>query len=106
MGSKRGIFQELCIVQPPKKRWKGRLLEFNMPMIFNQIVSPEAAGLGTTDPDPVSLTVIPYLLLCDAIPGSDGECFIAGDCGSDAGVLKRLCDLICVHTSGSPVFLE
>ena len=48
----------------------------------------------------MSLAVLPDLLLGDAIPGGDGECFIAGDRGSDAGVLKRLCDLIGVHTSG------
>ena len=64
---------------------------------------PETTCLGTLDPDPVSLAVLPDLLFGDAIANRKRECLIAGDRRPDTGALECLCDLIRVHAP-APVF--
>ena len=69
-------------------------------------ISPETTGLRAPDPNTMSLAIVSDLLFGDAIPSREGERLIASDRGSDAGALKRLCDLIHVHAVRTPaVFL-
>ena len=77
------------------------MADFNVFFVCKENVlvysSPETTGLRAPDPNPMSLAIVSDLLFGDAIPCREGERLIAGDRGSDADALKRLCDLIQVH---------